>query len=529
MAIIISRLVLAKFMECPVEGAHALNPTDALTAHVDPPVNTVLPAITGSLTPGSVLVTTTGTWTNTSTKPITYTYQWTRNGVAITGATFPAYVLTEADVGSTITVTVTATNMAGSTNATAISINGVPPAPVYGLLNSELPKITGTLTVGSTLTTDNGGWVGTPSPTFVYSWQRDDVDIPGATSNTYLLVTADAGHLITSGVTATNPADTIVAYSGAVGPIASPVANTVLPVISGVTNVGSTLTATTGTWTGTPAPTFAYQWRRNGVNISGATSSTYVLVTADTGTMITVMVTGTNAAGSANAISNSLGPIINPLANASPPVISGNLNVGSTLTATAGTWTGTPSPSFTYQWRRSGVNIGGATSSSYVLVVADVGATITAVVTATNVNGSLSATSNSLGPVTPIVITLSGSTVLANAVIGTTIGTLAVSGGTGSYTYTLTSSPSGQFAISGANLNVATVLTAGSYPITVQAAGGTPSPVSGSFMLTVMVPVPPPVEGAWFNGLPVGIKVTANDVGSEKYWFNGLTDPILKD
>lgn len=527
MAIIVSVLRLVKFQDCPIEGAHPVHMDDILTAIVLPPANTVLPVITGSLTPGSVLTTTTGTWT--STKPITYTYQWTKNGISIVNAILPVYVLTEADVGSSITVKVTATNMAGSSTVTAVGVDGTEPPPIYGLLNSELPKVTGTLKVGSTLTTDNGGWVGTPPPTFTYSWQRDDVDIPGATSNTYLLVTADAGHLITSGVTATNPADTLVAYSGAVGPISSPVANTAPPVISGVINVGSTLTATTGTWSGIPTPTYAYQWQRNGVNISGETSNTYVLVLADTGTMIRMVVTATNSNNSASAISNSLGPIINPLANTAPPVISGDLNVGSTLTAATGTWTGTPSPSFTYQWRRSGVNISGATSNSYLLVVADIGATITAVVTATNVNGNLSATSNSLGPVIPTVIALSGSTVYANASIGTVIGALSVSGGTGSYTYTLISNPSGQFAISGANLTVATALTAGSYPITIRATGGTPSPISTSFMLTVMVPLPPPVEGAWFNGLPIGIKIVANDVGSEKYWFNGLTDPILKD
>lgn len=74
--------------------------------------------------------------------------------------------------------------------------------------------------------------------------------------------------------------------------------NTVLPSITGTT----TLTASTGTWTNSPS-SYAYQWKRDGVNIDGATDSTYILVTADLGTTITVSVTATNAAGSNTATS----------------------------------------------------------------------------------------------------------------------------------------------------------------------------------------------------------------------------------
>lgn len=86
-------------------------------------------------------------------------------------------------------------------------------------------------------------------------------------------------------------------------------ANTVAPSISGTTTSGSTLTATNGTWTGTPAPTFTYQWKQNGVNISGATANTYVLTASDVGKTITVSVTATNTIGSVIATSASVGPI----------------------------------------------------------------------------------------------------------------------------------------------------------------------------------------------------------------------------
>lgn len=88
-------------------------------------------------------------------------------------------------------------------------------------------------------------------------------------------------------------------------------ANSVAPVISGTTTLGSTLSSTTGTWTGPPV-SYAYQWKRDGVSIAAATASTYVLVAADLTTSIICAVTATNALGSTAANSNTLGPITAP-------------------------------------------------------------------------------------------------------------------------------------------------------------------------------------------------------------------------
>jgi hypothetical protein len=77
------------------------------------------------------------------------------------------------------------------------------------------------------------------------------------------------------------------------------------------------------------------------------------------------------------------------------PVISGTTVVSQVLTSTTGTWTGIPIPTYSYQWKRGVANIG-TNSSTYTLVSADAGQTITCVVTATNVGGSANSTSNSL-------------------------------------------------------------------------------------------------------------------------------------
>lgn len=85
--------------------------------------------------------------------------------------------------------------------------------------------------------------------------------------------------------------------------------------------------------------------------------------------------------------------------NTAPPTISGTAQQSQTLTTTNGTWTG-PSPiTYRYQWLRCNRNgngcnpISGATNQTYTLRGADVGSTLRARVTATNPDGSTSATS----------------------------------------------------------------------------------------------------------------------------------------
>jgi len=80
-----------------------------------PPVNTVLPVISGSLVVTQTLTVSTGTWLN---DPSGFAYQWLRNGVEIPGATSNSYTLQNADIGTIIGVRVTASNLAGSASVT---------------------------------------------------------------------------------------------------------------------------------------------------------------------------------------------------------------------------------------------------------------------------------------------------------------------------------------------------------------------------------------------------------------------------
>lgn len=112
-------------------------------------------------------------------------------------------------------------------------------------------------------------------------------------------------------------------------------------------------------------------------------------------------------------------------ANTSAPTISGTPKAGSTLTASNGTWSNSPT-SYTYQWRRCATDgtacgdIVGATSKTYTLTTADVHHTIRVVVTAANADGKASATSaptdvigSANGPTNTVKPAVSG-----NAVVG---------------------------------------------------------------------------------------------------------------
>ena len=192
-------------------------------------------------------------------------------------------------------------------------------------------------------------------------------------------------------------------------------ANTTEPRILGDPNVGSTLTATRGLWTGSPT-SYRFQWvrcpdsggRPDGSDcaaIGGATTQQYVLADADAdadadaGRRLRVRVTATNADGSATAASNAtpkVGVVTMPV-NTRPPTISGTVAVGSTSTADPGEWTNRPS--FAYQWLHCNAegggcsDISGADGQTYNLVPADRGTTLRVRVTAKSGRSTATATS----------------------------------------------------------------------------------------------------------------------------------------
>ncbi|HEY2073716.1 MAG TPA: hypothetical protein VGG88_09085 [Gaiellaceae bacterium] len=170
--------------------------------------------------------------------------------------------------------------------------------------------------------------------------------------------------------------------------------NTTPPSISGTDRAGSTLTASDGTWSNSPA-SFTYQWQRcasDGTacgDITGAVSKTYTLATGDVGRTVRVAVTAVNTDGNTTADSAATDVVAskNGPTNTVKPTVSGSAVVGGTLTVSNGTWTPAPT-SFTRQWQRCAsdgtacVNISGATGQTYGVRSEDVGHRLRAHITA---------------------------------------------------------------------------------------------------------------------------------------------------
>jgi len=112
-------------------------------------------------------------------------------------------------------------------------------------------------------------------------------------------------------VTATNGAGSSSASSGPTSVVTGvqPPVSTAVPVVSGTAEVGRTLSVSDGSWAGSQPMSFGYQWRRcdaSGgacVDIAGATSASYLVVTDDVGLTLRGVVTATNGGGSTSATS----------------------------------------------------------------------------------------------------------------------------------------------------------------------------------------------------------------------------------
>lgn len=148
-------------------------------------------------------------------------------------------------------------------------------------------------------------------------------------------------------------------------------------------NAGQTATFSV-TASGTPSPT--YQWQKNDVDIGGATSSSYTTpatVGADSGATFRCVVT--NSVGTVNSNEAILTVHVAPSISVQP----GNQSINTGQTATFSVTASGTAP-LTYQWQKNGVDIPGATSSSYTTPVeatGDNGAVFH--VTVTNGVGSL--------------------------------------------------------------------------------------------------------------------------------------------
>jgi hypothetical protein len=188
-------------------------------------------------------------------------------------------------------------------------------------------------------------------------------------------------------------------------PPPEPPYNNVEPTITGTPREGSTLTGSDGEWYGTPPFSFTYAWWRCNASddcnrIDGATARSYTATHGDVGSRLYIQVTATNEAGSdyafsyGTAVVRSRGPSVT-----SPPAVNGVPRVGIYLDASPGVWTGLPPIQYAYQWQQCDAagnacrDLANETASVLEVQRAHVGSRLRVVVTASNVDGSVSAVS----------------------------------------------------------------------------------------------------------------------------------------
>ncbi|MEM8546744.1 MAG: LamG-like jellyroll fold domain-containing protein [Pseudomonadota bacterium] len=187
-------------------------------------------------------------------------------------------------------------------------------------------------------------------------------------------------------------------------PVLTAPVNIALPAITGTPTEGETLTVSDGTYTGNPTPTLAKQWTRDGVDIAGATASSYTLTADDVDTVVTCDETATNSEGSVTVIATGGATVAAAGGgNVAPsftvlPNITGTPTEGETLTV-GFTAAGTPAPSTAIEWRADGTPIPSQTAATLALTAGQVGTTITANVELSNIEGTINETSPGVGPI----------------------------------------------------------------------------------------------------------------------------------
>jgi hypothetical protein len=314
------------------------------------------------------------------------TYQWSRNGVAISGGTAATYRIATAQPADSGTYTVAVSNVVNSvTSAAAVVevLQGVTitaqPAPLT--LNP------GTLAVFSVTATGGG--------TLTYQWRKNGTNIAGGTLATYRIAavqTTDAG---TYTVVVGNQIGSVTSAPAQLA-LNAPVAITTQPLGATI----STGTSHTLRVVATGTAPISYQWMKGGVNIAGATAASYTLGAAGSADSGAYSVKVSNMVNEVTSIAVNLVVGELPTITSQPAALT--LNPGTlavfSVTATGG---GT----LTYQWRKNGTNIAGGTLATYRIAAVQTTDAGTYTVVVGNQIGSVTSAPAQLALNAPVAIT----------------------------------------------------------------------------------------------------------------------------
>jgi hypothetical protein len=354
-------------------------------------------------------------------QPDEYAYEWFRNGEESPFSTDEAFTPTADDLGDAITLEVTVSR----DGFAPITLAAGPQTVVADFAQAPTAVALTAANVGSaTIATIQGSW--NPAPDAVaYEWYTGG-ESPAAITATpsYTPTAADLGKQLTVSVVGSKQFHISTRTTSAATPIGLGTLPAGTPTISGTPAIGATLTATLpATWAslgGVSAK--SVQWFANGEAIAGASGASYKVAAALGGQSLTVRITGQKA-GYTERLSDLSAARTVPKGTlkATGTKITGTAKVGSTLKVTAGSWKPS-SAKKSIQWYRGASKITGATKSSYKLIPADAGKTISVRVTGTLTGyGTLAVSKSASKKVATGTLTTKTPTIVGNAKVGRTL------------------------------------------------------------------------------------------------------------
>ena len=347
----------------------------------------------------------------------TISYQWLSDSDVISGATSSTYTLNASDVGKTINVKASYTDLQGTTESvTSSSVTVAAPTnypPTGSVTISGTAQQNQTLTASNTLTDANG--LGTVN----YQWLSEGVVISNQSS--YALTQNDVGKNLSVTASYTDGLGELESANSSFVKITNVNdAPTGSVLITGTTIQGQILTASNSLADLDGLGAISYQWLSNGEEISGANQPTYTLSATEIGKVISAKASYIDLQNTAESVISNATALVTPPTNYPPTgnvIIYGAANQNEILSVSNTLEDPNGLGAVSYKWLSNGKAITGVTNNTYTLTQNELGTSVSVEANYVDLeNNSESVTSNKVFVDEPINypptgnVTISGTT-----------------------------------------------------------------------------------------------------------------------